>query len=126
MDPKHGKRKDLADDSDDEDEFFTEKGGRKKKSGERVEEGKEEEEEDQILPPLSKKAIRKIRAEGPYGGKNIVRLDAEGKAIKKSEYDSSYLDTLRNSSNTPKNSDGTKMQIMKDEELGLEADNPAL
>ncbi len=47
------------------------------------------------MPKPSKKAMRKIRPEGPYGGKTKLILDAEGKAHKKTEFDSDYLQTLR-------------------------------
>ena len=75
----------------------------------------EEEESDGKLPSLSKKALRKIKLEGPYGGKNITRLDGEGKPMKKTEYDSNYLHSLRKGD--AKNKDGSKMQIHKDGDI---------
>ena len=56
----------------------------------------DDEEEDKVLPPLSKRALRKIKTDGPYAGKNIVHFDNEGKIIKK-DPDSDYLAQLRKS-----------------------------
>ena len=70
-------------DEDEADDFFTEKG---KKVVDDVDEASDEdEEESKTLPELSKRALRKIRAEGPYAGKNKVKFDAGGKALKKTE-----------------------------------------
>lgn len=53
----------------------------------------EDEEEAKELPSLSKRALRKIRPEGPYAGKNKLQFDAEGNASKKTESD--YMKALR-------------------------------
>jgi len=47
-----------------------------------------------LLPALSSRAMRKIRAEGPYAGKNKIALDATGQAVSKTE-ESDYLKALR-------------------------------
>jgi len=46
---------------------------------------------------LSKNALRKIRPDGPYQGKNKVIFDGEGvKVTPKSDFDSMYMSSLRN------------------------------
>ena len=79
---------------DDEDDFFKEKAATVKGAGDgAMNEDEDSDEEDKELPALSKRALRKIRPEGPYAGKNKVMLDAEGKATTKTESD--YMTALR-------------------------------
>ena len=85
--------KSMEEGSEDEGDFFKEKGG----VGQKVDSDGEGEEVDRGLPSLSKKAMRKIKPEGPYAGKNIVKFDAQGNAVNKTEFDSDYLTALRQS-----------------------------
>lgn len=59
--------------------------------------------------------MRKIRPEGPFGGKTKLILDADGKSHKKTDFDSEYLQSLRKQEG--KNEDGSKMQIDLDDEV---------
>jgi len=44
------------------------------------------------LPSLSKKALRRIKEDGPYAGLNKIKLGGEGQALKKTElFDSDYM-----------------------------------
>ena len=47
---------------------------------------------------MSKRALRKIRPEGPYAGKNRVTFDADGKTVKKTDDGTGdYMSNLRSS-----------------------------
>mgnify|MGYP000946261806 CR=1 FL=1 len=87
----------------------------KNKTKENPSEQDASEEENKALPKLSKKAMRKIKAEGPYAGKNKIRFDSSGNVIKKTEFDSDYMTALRKGE--AKNSDGTKMQVELDQDV---------
>lgn len=47
-------------------------------------------------PALSKRKMRKIDMEGPYGGANVVVFTNDGKAVPRSELkkQNAYLDSL--------------------------------
>mmetsp|Transcript_20264 Transcript_20264/g.25015 ORF Transcript_20264/g.25015 Transcript_20264/m.25015 type:complete len:158 (-) Transcript_20264:157-630(-) len=62
--------------------------------------------------------MRRIKFEGPYEGKNKVKLDAEGKTLKKTEFDSDYLQSLREGKGA--NADGTSMNIVRDKDVKAE------
>jgi len=77
---------------------------------------KDDEEAGKILPSLSKKALRKIKEDGPYAGLNRIKLDGEGKVDKKTGvFDSDYMSKLRKADS--KNADGTDMKIEHDLEV---------
>ena len=72
----------VEDEDEDEGDFFKEKNDHKdaqKKVKTVEEEEASDEEEAKVLPDLSKRAMRKIREEGPYAGKNKIKFDGEGK-----------------------------------------------
>ena len=80
------------DESDDED-FL------KPKKDQKLDKDEEEKSEagEQKLPSLSKRAMRKIKMEGQYEGKNAIIFDDEGKAISKSEVmaKTSFIEQLK-------------------------------
>ena len=98
-------------DNDDDEDFFKKKGDTGKDIIEEV-----EEEDDKAMPALSKNALRKIRPEGPYQGKNKMVFDGEGaKVTPKSDFDSVYMNSIRDK-------DGGKMMIERDTEVKEEDD----
>ena len=108
-----------SDDGEDDD-FFTAKEKKVEADVEAAKEREEklDEEDAKILPALSKRALRKIRPEGPYAGKNRVTFDAEGKAVKKTDDGTGdYMTALRTSA---KEGDGEIGVI----EAGEEVDYP--
>lgn len=84
----------------------------------------DDDEESRALPKLSKKALRKIKPDGPYAGKNKVKLDSDGKALKQAEFDSDYLTALRKGSGL--NADGSKMEVQRDNEVSRGDDLQAM
>ena len=67
------------------------------------------------MPSLSKKALRKIKENGPYNGLNKIKFDSQGNAIKKTEFDSDYFTALRQGEGT--NIDGSRMMIERDADI---------
>ena len=66
---------DVAEQESDEGDFFKAKN---KSAAEAAKIDEEDENANKQLPPLSKKAMRRIKEEGPYAGLNKIKLDAEG------------------------------------------------
>ena len=94
-----------SEEEEDGEDFFKAKSvstkeAEKIKSKTAEEEEASDEEAMKLLPALSSRAMRKIRAEGPYAGKNKIALDATGQAVSKTE-ESDYLKALRQSSKDP-------------------------
>ena len=95
------------DDDDSDGDFFTAKD---KLAKDEKREEEEDAEESKKLPNLSKRALRKIKPEGHYDGKNKMTFDAEGKVVvPKSDFDSVYMQQLRDP-------DG-KIKLQRDDEV---------
>lgn len=70
----------------------------------------EDAEESKRLPSLSKRALRKIKPEGPYEGKNKTTFDGAGQMeAPKTAFESVYMKQLREP-------DG-KMTIQRDDDV---------